>query len=69
MFAIYVYLCPALVTLEPPQRLRLMRVTFQKFFPWVWISCRERVLAYGRALLAIRRRCKFSLRPSLAGSI
>src|SRR4029434_7609868 len=36
MFAIYVCLRPALVTLEPPQRLRLIRVTFQKFFPWVW---------------------------------
>ena len=35
MFAIYVCLRPALGTLEPPQRLRLMRVTFQKFFPWV----------------------------------
>src|SRR5215472_3324191 len=38
MFAIYVCLRPALVTLEPPQRLRLMRVTFQKFFPWVWTA-------------------------------
>jgi hypothetical protein len=38
MFAIYVCLRPALGTLEPPQRLRLMRVTFQKFFPWVWIA-------------------------------
>src|SRR5262245_19315778 len=37
-FAIYVCLRPALVTLEPPQRLRLMRVTFQKFFPWVWTA-------------------------------
>ena len=37
MFAIYVCLRPALGTLEPPQRLRLMRVTFQKFFPWVWL--------------------------------
>src|SRR5262249_29497416 len=33
MFAIYVCLRPALVTHEPPQRLRLMRATFQKFFP------------------------------------
>src|SRR5215471_5627294 len=31
MFAIYMCLRPALGTLEPPQRLRLMRVTFQKF--------------------------------------
>ena len=38
MFAIYVCLRPALGTLDPPQRLRLMRVTFQKFFPWVWVA-------------------------------
>jgi uncharacterized membrane protein len=38
MFAIYVCLRPALSTLEPPQRLRLMRVTLQKFFPWVWLA-------------------------------
>jgi uncharacterized membrane protein len=38
MFAIYVCLRPALGTLEPPQRLRLMRDTFQKFFPWVWVA-------------------------------
>ena len=24
--------------LEPPQRLRLMRVTFRKFFVWVWMA-------------------------------
>ena len=33
MFAIHVCLRPALSTLEPPQRLRQMRVTLQKFFP------------------------------------
>ena len=38
MFAIYVCLRPALGTLEPPQRLRLMRVTLQKFFIWVWTA-------------------------------
>jgi uncharacterized membrane protein len=38
MFLIYVCLRPALGTLEPPQRMRLMRVTFQKFFPWVWTA-------------------------------
>jgi uncharacterized membrane protein len=38
MFAIYVCLRPALGTLDPPQRLRLMRVTFQKFFLWVWMA-------------------------------
>ena len=38
MFAIYVCLRPALGTLEPPQRLRLMRATFQTFFPWVWVA-------------------------------
>src|SRR5260370_34649224 len=36
--AIYACLRPALGTLEPPQRMRLMRVTFQKFFPWVWVA-------------------------------
>ena len=45
MFAIYVCLRPALGTLEPPQRLRLMRVTFQKFFPWVWIAILALLLA------------------------
>ena len=38
MFLIYVCLRPALGTLEPPQRLRLLRATLQKFFPWVWAS-------------------------------
>jgi uncharacterized membrane protein len=38
MFVIYVCLRPALGTLEPPQRLRLMRATFQKFLPWVWLA-------------------------------
>jgi uncharacterized membrane protein len=38
MFLIYVCLRPALGTLEPPQRLRLMRATLGKFFPFVWGS-------------------------------
>jgi uncharacterized membrane protein len=38
MFAIYVCLRPALGTLEPPQRLRLMRETFRTFFIWVWAA-------------------------------
>src|SRR5262249_6317318 len=38
MFAIYMCLRPALGTLEPPQRFRLMRVTFATFFPWVWAA-------------------------------
>ena len=38
MFAIYVCLRPALGALDPPQRFRLMRTTFQKFFPWVWTA-------------------------------
>ena len=38
MFAIYVCLRPALDMLEPPQRLRLMRITFRKFFAWVWMA-------------------------------
>jgi uncharacterized membrane protein len=38
MFLIYVCLRPALGALEPPQRLRLMRVTLAKFFPFVWVA-------------------------------
>jgi uncharacterized membrane protein len=38
MFAIYVCLRPALGELEAPARLRLMRTTFQSFFPWVWAA-------------------------------
>ena len=52
MFAIYVCLRPALVTLEPPQRLRLMRVTFQKFFPWAWMAVLL-LLASGYAMVFI----------------
>jgi len=37
-FAIYVCLRPALGVLEAPARLRLMRTTFQNFFPWVWVA-------------------------------
>jgi len=52
MFAIYVCLRPALATLEPPQRLRLMCVTFQKFFPWVWTAVLL-LLASGYSMLFI----------------
>ena len=38
MFAAYVCLRPAAGALETPQRLRLWRGFFQKFFPWVWLS-------------------------------
>jgi uncharacterized membrane protein len=38
MFAAYMCLRPATGPLEPPQRLRLWRGFFQKFFPWVWAS-------------------------------
>jgi uncharacterized membrane protein len=38
MFAAYVCLRPAAGALEPPQRLRLWRTFFAKFFPWVWAS-------------------------------
>jgi uncharacterized membrane protein len=38
MFAAYVCLRPAAGVLEPPQRLKLWRGFFQKFFPWVWAS-------------------------------
>src|SRR5262249_2602438 len=52
MFAIEVCLRPGLVTLEPPQRLRLMRATFQKFFPWVWTAILL-LLASGYAMVFI----------------
>jgi len=38
MFAAYVCLRPAAGVLEGPQRLKLWRGFFAKFFPWVWIS-------------------------------
>jgi uncharacterized membrane protein len=38
MFAAYVCLRPAAGNLEGPQRCRLWRGFFQKFFPWVWVS-------------------------------
>jgi uncharacterized membrane protein len=38
MFAAYVCLRPAAGALESPQRLKLWRGFFQKFFPWVWVS-------------------------------
>src|SRR5215831_4997179 len=59
MFAIYVCLRPALVTLEPPQRLRLMRVTFQKFFPWVWTAI---LLLLASGAFCRRRAARFVLR-------
>ncbi|MBT9614010.1 MAG: CopD family protein [Burkholderiales bacterium] len=39
MFFAYVALRPAAVqTLEPAQRLPLWAATFERFFPWVWLS-------------------------------
>ena len=38
MFAAYVCLRPAAGVLEAPQRLRLWRNFFAKFFPWVWVA-------------------------------
>jgi uncharacterized membrane protein len=38
MFAAYMCLRPATGSLEPPQRLRLWRVFFQTFLPWVWVA-------------------------------
>jgi uncharacterized membrane protein len=38
MFAAYLCLRPAAGPLEPPQRLRLWRAFFAKFFPWVWVA-------------------------------
>jgi uncharacterized membrane protein len=58
MFVIYVCLRPALGTLEPPQRMRLMRVTFQKFFPWVWVEFWQAPPRSWRALRDGRRICR-----------
>jgi uncharacterized membrane protein len=38
MFAAYVCLRPVAGGLEAPQRMKLWRGFFQKFFPWVWVS-------------------------------
>jgi uncharacterized membrane protein len=38
MFTIYVCLRPALGTIDPMPRLRLMRALLGNFFPWVWIA-------------------------------
>lgn len=39
MFFAYMALRPAAVeTLMPPQRLQIWLATFQRFFPWVWVS-------------------------------
>ncbi len=38
MFAAYVCVRPAAGVLEGPQRLKLWRGFFAKFFPWVWVS-------------------------------
>ena len=39
MFFAYMALRPAAVqTLSPPQRLPLWAATFDRFFPWVWLS-------------------------------
>lgn len=39
MFFAYMAMRPAAAaTLEPPQRLPLWAATFQRFFPWVWVS-------------------------------
>ena len=52
MFFAYMALRPAAVqTLEPPQRLPLWAATFDRFFPWVWVSVAG-VLASGLYLIA-----------------
>jgi uncharacterized membrane protein len=38
MFVAYVCLRPAAGALETPQRLKLWRGFFARFFPWVWVS-------------------------------
>lgn len=34
----YFHLRPAAGALQPPERQKLWRGTFQRFFPWVWVS-------------------------------
>ncbi len=46
MFTIYVCLRPALGRLDPPQRLRLMWVTFL-FFPRVWMTLIHQAVTAG----------------------
>jgi len=51
MFFAYMALRPAAVqTLEPPQRLPLWAATFDRFFPWVWVSVAA-ILASGLYLI------------------
>lgn len=38
MFFAYMFLRPAASQLEPPSRLQLWVVVFQKFFPFVWLA-------------------------------
>jgi uncharacterized membrane protein len=52
MFFAYMALRPAAAqTLEPPQRLPLWAATFDRFFPWVWLSVMV-LLASGLYLIA-----------------
>lgn len=51
MFFAYMALRPAAAeVLEPAQRLPLWSVTFNRFFPWVWLSI---VLIYGSGIYMI----------------
>jgi uncharacterized membrane protein len=53
MFAIYVCLRPALITIEPAPRLRLVRATLGNFFRWVWIALLLLVVTgYGMVFVA-----------------
>ena len=53
MFFAYTALRPAAMqTLEPPQRLSLWAATFERFFPWVWLSILL-LLGSGLYLIAI----------------
>jgi uncharacterized membrane protein len=52
MFFAYMALRPAAVqTLEPPHRLPLWAATFDRFFPWVWLSV-VAILGSGLYLIA-----------------
>ena len=53
MFAIHVCLRPALITIEPAPRLRLVRATLGNFFRWVWIALLLLVVTgYGMVFVA-----------------
>lgn len=62
MFFAYMALRPvAAQVLEPAQRLSLWAGTFQKFFPWVWLSV---ILIFTTGLIRINEMGGFSVIPA-----